>query len=98
MDEAKKRAPGSVKTFSCPSCGGTIGIRALGITVTAVCQSCGALVDVANEQLRLIKKARDNTDADLRIPLGARGTLLGNEWEVIGYTQRSDQDETFFWS
>lgn len=84
-----KLPPGSVKTFACPYCGGTVGIRALGSTVTAACQSCGSLIDVANENCRLIRKAADRIYPSL-IPMGARGTLFGTEWEVIGFSLRRD--------
>lgn len=98
MGDIKKYAPGSVKTFTCPNCGGTIGIRAVGISITAVCQSCGSIIDVANEELSVISKAQKNTKADLDLPLGARGHLFGADWEVIGYTERGDLDDTFSWS
>lgn len=87
---------GNIKTFSCPACGGSIDIRAIGVSITAVCQSCGALVDVANENLRLIQKAAVKIQKSL-IPLGARGFLFGVEWEAIGYTVRTDGSGLYDW-
>ena len=58
MTEAEY-VPGSLKSFSCPNCGGTIAIRAVGVTVTAACASCGSTIDVADPQLRIIQKASE---------------------------------------
>ncbi len=79
--------PGAVKSFTCPNCSGTIAIRAAGLSITAICEHCGSAVDVANENLQLISKARQRT-RDVPLPLGSRGTLFDTEWEVIGYMER----------
>jgi Domain of unknown function (DUF4178) len=96
MAETGKYPPGGVKTFSCPNCGGTIGIRAVGVTVSAVCESCGSVIDVANDELRIISKALEHTRKNLLLPLGARGQLFGAEWEIIGYVERGDEDSTWW--
>lgn len=88
--------PGPVQTFSCPNCGGTIGIRALGITINAVCESCGSIIDVSNENLRIIEAAAVKAQAS-QIPIGSRGTLFDTEWEVIGYMIRSDGSGRYLW-
>jgi len=88
--------PGPVQTFSCPNCGGVIGIRALGITINAVCESCGSIVDVSNENLRIIETAAVKAQA-AQIPIGSRGTLFDTEWEVIGYMIRSDGSGRYLW-
>src|SRR5580765_3253330 len=98
MVDNGRYAPGSVKTFACPQCGGTINIRAVGISITAICQSCGSIVDVANEELSIISKVRTSAKADLRLPLGTRGHLFDADWEVIGYLERGDSGNTYFWS
>jgi hypothetical protein len=90
--------PGSVKSFSCPNCGGTINIRAVGITVTAACGSCGSTVDVADPQLRILQKASEAARSDLLLPLGSRGALFDDEWEVIGYMERATEPGDYEWS
>ena len=95
MSAPKQYSPGSVKTFSCPKCAGSITIRAVGISVTAICQSCGSIVDVANEELKIISKAQSNTQLDIPLPIGTRGVLFGTEWEVIGFTERGDYGYTW---
>ncbi len=87
---------GGIKTFSCPSCGGTVGIRAVGTAITAACQSCGSLIDVANAHYRILQEAAVKFRASL-IPLGARAVLFAVEWEVIGYSVRSDDTGLYDW-
>ena len=79
----------ATKALSCPNCGGTVTLRAAGYTVTVACQYCGSLLDVANPDVRLIKKYKEAVQ-ELEIPLGTRGTLRGVEWEAIGYMRRSE--------
>jgi hypothetical protein len=88
-------APG-VKALSCPSCGGTVTLRAAGYTVTVACEYCSSLLDVANPDVRLIAEYHEMA-ARLQIPLGTRGTIEGVEWEAIGYVERSE-DGAYPWS
>ncbi|MBU6266951.1 MAG: DUF4178 domain-containing protein [Sphingomonadales bacterium] len=82
----------SARQVQCPSCGGTIAIKAAGYSVSVACQYCGSLLDVANPDVKLIEEYHQAA-ADLELPLSARGTLDGVVWEVIGALARSD-DET----
>lgn len=79
------------RAITCPSCGGSIAIKAAGYTVSVGCQYCGALLDVANPDVAVISQYH-GAMAGLAIPLGRRGTLFGGEWEVIGALARSDGD------
>lgn len=79
----------AVKAVTCPSCGGSVTLRAAGYTVTVACQYCGSILDVADPAVKLIKQYNEAA-AELEIPLGTRGTLRGIEWEAIGYLQRSE--------
>lgn len=78
----------AVKALTCPSCGGTVELRAAGYTVNVACQYCGSILDVTNPQVKLLAEYH-HAATDLEIPLGTRGTLRGIEWEAIGYMQRS---------
>jgi hypothetical protein len=81
-------ATGGARAITCPSCGGTIGIKAAGYTVSVACLYCGTVLDVAHEDVRIIAEYHKAV-ARLDIPLGMRGTLFGVEWEVIGWLERS---------
>ncbi|WP_374524100.1 DUF4178 domain-containing protein [Sphingopyxis sp.] len=79
------------RAITCPSCGGSIAIKAAGHSVTLGCQYCGALLDVAHPDVAIIAKYRTALQG-LTLPLGTRGTLFGTEWEAIGALARNDGD------
>ncbi|WP_158266459.1 DUF4178 domain-containing protein [Allosphingosinicella deserti] len=79
----------AAKALSCPSCGGTLSLKAAGYTVSIACVYCGSILDVANDDVRLITEYHRQA-AELEIPLGTRGRLKGVEWEAIGYVERSE--------
>lgn len=83
--------PARPRTLSCPNCGGSIQVRANGISVSAICASCGSTVDVASPDVKLITQAQARTRT-LELPIGTRGTLFGTEWEVIGYQLRRNNE------
>jgi len=86
----------SVKAFQCPGCGGPIELRAVGVSVTAVCRQCSSIIDTSNPDLRVIQAARQaavSTD----IEIGWRGELYGVLWEVIGYTRKSVKGTIYGW-
>lgn len=89
---------GKVKTFSCPNCGGSVTIRAVGISITAVCKHCAATIDVANENLKVLKTASSKT-REIDLAIGTRASLFDTEWEVIGYVEREIKNAygTFSW-
>jgi hypothetical protein len=78
---------GKVKTFGCPNCGGSVSVRALGISITAVCQYCSSVIDVADENLKILRKYNEKI-RKTAITIGSRATLFDTEWEVIGYVVR----------
>lgn len=77
-----------IESFRCSGCGAPLTVRGFGQTETIACESCGAIVDLADENLRVISVARSKLRIEPLIPLGARGTLLGEKLEVIGYMRR----------
>ena len=83
--------PASTRAITCPNCGGTIAVKAAGYSVSVGCQHCGALLDVAHEDVAVIEQY-EGTMRELPVPLGRRGVLHGTEWEAIGALARSDGD------
>lgn len=75
---------------TCPACGGTIELRAAGFTVNLACQHCGSLLDVSRPEVALIRKYK-RANENFALELGKRGTLFGQEWEVVGALRRKDQ-------
>jgi len=88
---------GKTSALSCPSCGAAVNLRAAGQSMSAVCGSCGAIIDTATPQLQVIQEA----DAAVRklapvLPIGQRGKLLGIDCEVIGFVSRTEDSVTWF--
>src|ERR1700729_3895588 len=89
-------AAAGTRVLTCPSCGGSVKIRASGISITAICGSCGSVLDVSNSDVRLLAEAQSRT-REPPVPLGSRGTLVGALWEVVGYQNRSNTVEGWTW-
>jgi hypothetical protein len=82
--------------LSCLSCGAVVNLRAAGQSMSAVCGSCGTVIDTATPELHVIQEA----DAAVRrlaplLPIGQRGKLLDVDYEVIGFVSRADQWSTW---
>lgn len=60
--------------------------------MSAVCGSCGTVLDTSQPVLTAVNKVVQTT---LRIqpvlPIGARGILRGEPWQVIGFMRRKDR-------
>jgi len=77
----------SVDRLRCPTCGDAVPIRAPAITERAVCGSCNSLLDFSRGKLSHLKKLQQARSKPL-IPLGAEGTLEGEQVTCIGYMER----------
>lgn len=91
-----KKPTGKPKTFNCPSCAGTVTIKAVGITLHAVCSQCSSLIDVSNDAYHIITTAHQKTRKTF-LDTGMRGRLQGIDWEVIGYMQKKDGSGIYRW-
>ncbi len=83
--------------FNCPNCGANLNITAVGHTISVACHSCGSVIDTANENYQILSKVRSKQTCIPYIPIGSRGKLSGTKFEVIGFMQRCDYTETYFW-
>lgn len=80
------------RAVTCPNCGGTVDIRAAGYTVSVVCQYCSSVLDVANPDVAIIERNQRAMEG-LALPLGSRGWVKGNEYQLVGYVRRSIDGE-----
>lgn len=80
------------EAVGCPQCGAPVNLRAEGLSMSAVCGSCGTIADTSKPTLRNIGKVSATT-LKMRpiLPIGTRGMLRGQPWEVIGYMKRKDR-------
>ncbi len=89
---------GSVKTLSCTHCGAAISVKYPGSTMTVVCNSCHSVIDVTDENYRILYQFSKSTQVcKPRIQLGTRGKLKGEQWEVTGYIVRQDRASCVTW-
>ncbi|MGZ6141827.1 MAG: DUF4178 domain-containing protein, partial [Myxococcales bacterium] len=84
------------RALTCPSCGGPLTLK-LEATESVTCPGCHSLLDVTQPAAKLLQKLKARSKPPL--PLGARGTIEGHEYEVIGWMKRSVRvDGTdYFW-
>ena len=87
---------GKPKTFKCPNCAGSVTVKAVGHSITAVCAYCSSVIDVANDNLRIISVAQQRTRLTL-LTIGSKGRLAGVMWEIVGYMEKSDPSIVYRW-
>ena len=75
-------APGP-KSINCPACGAPITLRALGASVMVACPSCRSQIDISKPEIQIIQKFNQAAQR-FELPLGARGALRGQTYEIVG--------------
>lgn len=75
------------QAFNCPHCASPLTIHSPAIESIG-CASCGSIIGVENEKLRLLSRAAQTVHEVPALPLGSKGVLGGIKWEVIGYLKR----------
>jgi hypothetical protein len=89
----------AIKGLNCPSCGGAIELRAGAVSQTVVCPSCRAVLDAQDPNLKILQQMDQRLRFEPAIPLGTRGKLKGDPYEVIGFQVRGIRvDEVdYYW-
>lgn len=84
-------APASlqVKTLRCSGCGNPLTVRGMKRTESVACEACGSVIDLTDENLRIISTFQSKIKHKPLIPLGSRGKVRGDLFEVIGYLRRA---------
>ncbi len=77
------------QAFQCPGCGSSLTIRAKGHTESLACGTCGSIIDITDENFRILSTFKARIKHEPLVPLGARGTLDAVEYEAIGYLRRT---------
>jgi hypothetical protein len=88
-----------VRGLNCASCGAPVELRAGAQTLTAVCGHCLAVVDPLDPSVAIVQEAARRERRAPKIPLGTRGRVRGEEYEVIGFQYRTItvDDEEYGW-
>lgn len=84
----------TAQVFRCPACGAPLQARSREILAVG-CVTCGAVVDTADKNYKLLSKALGNRDEKYvpRLPIGSKGTLEGKPVEVIGFLVKQTKFE-----
>lgn len=90
----------TVEQFSCLKCGGPVVLRAPDASEAVVCTQCKAILDVSDENVRLLQEFEGAITKKPLIPLGTRGKIFDGEFEVIGFMVRkiTVDYESYRWS
>jgi hypothetical protein len=88
MTDAAVRPRVTVRAINCPNCGAATTVRTFGHAVNVVCQNCKSILDAHDQGVTILQKYKDATPYEPLIPLGSRGTLAGEESEVVGFQVR----------
>ncbi|HET7503300.1 MAG TPA: DUF4178 domain-containing protein [Kofleriaceae bacterium] len=81
--------------LACPSCNGSLELRAPDQSLRVVCPYCNHLVSVEGGTLSIIARLANKPRP--AIALGSRGTFLDGELTVIGFVQRSAYVDGTWW-
>jgi hypothetical protein len=89
----------AVSSLSCPQCGAAITLRALDQAETVACASCGSVLDARDPSLRVLQTYEEAQKFTPQIPLGTRGVLKGEKWEVVGFQVRcaTIDGSSYYW-
>lgn len=82
------REPAKTEAVQCPACGGPITLRGFGAVEQVACPFCGSeLAPEESGALQILAAVQRHRQVSV-LPLNARGTLDGAEWEIIGIVWR----------
>lgn len=87
----------TAKTFNCPKCGGVIRLKLAGISTTAACTHCTSIIDVADNNLKLVEKY-EGANFETFLEIGTRGKLLNIAWEIIGVVIKTEETGFYEWT
>lgn len=92
--------PAPPRALTCAACGAALQVRAPGRSVVVACPSCGVVLDADHPDVTVIAAHEQRTKVTPLLPLGTRGKIKGDPYEVIGFLVRETviAGETFRWS
>lgn len=85
------------KVFSCPGCGASLSVTAIGSSTTVVCAYCNSILDANSPIVKLIGKFENAVQYQPCFELNSFGTLRGIKWKIIGFVVREDKEYNFVW-
>jgi len=88
--EAETRAAPRIASgrLACPSCGGSVELRAPGSTLRLACPYCEALLDVGQGTLQLLAPPAGTSRGRPIFALGSQASFDGVRYTLIGFVRR----------
>ncbi len=77
------------RALNCPNCGASLTMRAAGHSLSIVCDSCHSVLDAKDENYQVLSQFESKMRFQPLVPLGSRGRMAGQIWEVIGAQVRT---------
>ncbi|MGA2326040.1 MAG: DUF4178 domain-containing protein [Bryobacteraceae bacterium] len=90
--------PPHVKALNCPSCGAPLTIHGMQHTLTVVCANCLSVLDAKDPNLQVLQKFEAQQRIQPLIPLGTRGKVRGDTYEVIGFQVRGIEVDSIIYT
>jgi hypothetical protein len=91
IGEATGKLKGGVTAFDCPSCGASLKYHA-GFGASIACPTCKSVVALEGDRRTVVLKQEELDARQPFLPLGTKGKLRAQDYEVIGFLSRSDED------
>jgi hypothetical protein len=86
-----------IKQFNCPNCTTPLDLKNAGRSKSIVCPSCGSQIDLTNPGFSILGNVGQRKEPQVTpLKLGMRGTVGGQEYEIIGRVVYQD-DEDDIW-
>ena len=85
------RYRGKLDALDCPSCGSAIKYVP-GVTTNLVCPACAAQLDAAGPEATVLAAGAQVDQVICSLKLGAKGSVAGDHYTVIGAMVRADEE------
>ena len=87
------------RAFNCPHCASPLTVHS-GAIESVACDSCGSIIGIDNENVKLLARAAQSLRVVPWLPLGSKEKLHDIDWEAIGFMQRSTRSDgvDYTWS
>ncbi len=82
------REEAQAESVKCASCGGPIALHSFGAMQRVICPHCGSALEPTHSGALALLETASRKHQPSVLPLHARGTLEGIEWEIIGICWR----------
>jgi len=97
ITDSAGRFHGKIAALSCPSCGSPLQ-AVTGITVHSLCPSCHAQIDTSGSTAVVLAAGAAVEAVHFTLELGARASLDGRSYTVLGAMRRCEGDGSSTWS